>query len=65
MASMPQAQLVEFLSGSHVQLGEINLCAASIMTDFLAAPERQVLTECVSDTPALGFVLPDGTMTGE
>jgi pimeloyl-ACP methyl ester carboxylesterase len=65
MASMPQAQLVEFLSGSHVQLGEINLCAASIMTDFLAAPERQVLTECVSDTPALGFALPDGTMTGE
>lgn len=65
MASMPQAQLVEFPSGSHVQLGEINLCAASIMTAFLAAPDTPVSTDCVADTPVLGFVLPDGSMTGE
>jgi pimeloyl-ACP methyl ester carboxylesterase len=63
--SMPQLQLVEFPSGSHVQLGEINLCAAAIMTGFLAAPDSPVSTDCVADTPALGFVLPDGSMTGE
>lgn len=64
-ASMPQMQLVEFPSGSHVQLGEINRCAAAIMTAFLSDPGRPVETACVAQMPFLGFVLPDGTMTGE
>ncbi len=64
-ATLPNLQIVEFPTGSHVQIGEINLCAASIMVSFLDAPESPVATDCVAKISPLGFVLPDGRMSTE
>jgi hypothetical protein len=36
--ALPNALLVTFWQGSHVQLGEANLCAAQIVRDFVADP---------------------------
>jgi pimeloyl-ACP methyl ester carboxylesterase len=61
--ALPNALLVTFWQGSHVQLGEVNLCAAQIVEDFVADPAAEIDLSCVEEFPALGFVLPDGTIS--
>jgi pimeloyl-ACP methyl ester carboxylesterase len=59
--SLPQARMVVFPEGTHVQLGEVNFCAGKILLAFMSDPEKAVDTSCIADMPRRGFVLPDGT----
>lgn len=63
--ALPRATLVVFPEGTHVQLGEINLCAGEIMQAFLADPEAVPDTGCIAEMPRRGFALPDGTLSSE
>jgi pimeloyl-ACP methyl ester carboxylesterase len=62
-AELPQVTLAEFPEGSHVQVGEINRCAAEIMVAFAADPEKAPDLSCIAAIPQRGFALPDGTMS--
>jgi pimeloyl-ACP methyl ester carboxylesterase len=59
--ALPRAILVEFPEGTHVQLGEINLCAGQIVRAFLSAPGAAPDTGCIAEMPRRGFALPDGS----
>ncbi len=61
--TLPRATIVEFIGGTHVQLGEINLCAGEILKAFLDDPDAALDTSCVAEIPRRGFVLPDGTLS--
>lgn len=63
--ALPHATLVTFPEGTHVQLGEINLCAGTIVEAFLAGPKGAPDTRCILDMPRRGFVLPDGATSAE
>lgn len=63
--ALPDARLVVFPDGTHVQLGSVNLCAGKIMTSFVEDPKRPLPLECLAETRFLGFVLPDGTVSGD
>ena len=63
--ALPNATLVTFPGTTHVQIGGINLCAAQVMTQFVLDPTAELDTSCVEDSPLLGFVLPDGSMSQE
>jgi pimeloyl-ACP methyl ester carboxylesterase len=62
-AELPQVTLAEFPEGSHVQVGEINLCAAEIMVAFATNPSKAPDLSCIATIPQRGFGLPDGTMS--
>jgi pimeloyl-ACP methyl ester carboxylesterase len=62
--SLPNAQLVVFPDGTHVQVGAINLCAAQIITTFVQNPKAKLPLECLNQQHFPGFVLPDGSMSG-
>ena len=49
--------------GTHVQLGEVNLCAGEILRAFLADPDAAPDTSCIAAMPRRGFVLPDGSIS--
>lgn len=57
--ALPHATLVTFWEGTHVQLAEVNICAANIVRDFVADPSSEIDTSCVDEIPERGFVLPD------
>lgn len=59
--ALPRATLVVFPEGTHVQLGEINLCAGQILEAFLSNPGAAPDSGCVADMPSRGFALPDGS----
>ena len=61
--TLPRANFVLFPEGTHVQLGEINLCAGEILRAFLADPDAAPETSCIAAMPRRGFVLPDGTIS--
>jgi pimeloyl-ACP methyl ester carboxylesterase len=61
--ALPKATHVVFPGRTHVQLGGVNLCAFDILARFTRNPAAPLDTSCVRDTPVLGFVLPDGTMS--
>ncbi|MBW1749864.1 MAG: alpha/beta hydrolase [Deltaproteobacteria bacterium] len=63
--ALPNATLLTFPGRTHVQIGNINLCAAQIMTRFVLDPTTQLDTQCMVDAPKLQFVLPDGSMSGD
>lgn len=63
--SLPNARLVVFPDGTHVQLGAVNLCAARILTSFLADPGAPLPTDCLAESRWQGFLLPDGTISGQ
>lgn len=63
--SLPHATIVEFPGGTHVQLGEINLCAGEILKAFIKDPTASPDTGCIADMPPRRFALPDGTMSLE
>jgi pimeloyl-ACP methyl ester carboxylesterase len=62
-AEWPQVTLAAFPEGSHVQVGEINLCAAEIMVAFAADPSKAPDLSCIAAIPPRGFALPDGSMS--
>lgn len=61
--ALPNATLVTFWEGTHVQLGEVNLCAGQIVRAFVADPSAGIDPSCIDEIPARGFVLPDMTMS--
>ena len=63
--ALPNATLVTFPGTTHVQIAGINLCAAQVMTQFVLDPTAELDTSCVAESPLLGFVLPDGSMSQE
>jgi len=63
--ALPHATLVTFWEGTHVQLAEVNTCAARIMRDFVTEPSREIDSSCVDEIPARGFVLPDFSISVE
>ena len=65
VTELPDATLITFPGTTHVQIGGINLFAAQVMTQFVLDPTAPLDTSCVEETPVLGFVLPDGSMSQE
>ena len=63
--ALPDAQLVIFPSRTHVQIAGANFCAGQITTQFVLDPTGPLDTSCIEDDRVLGFVLPDGSMSGE
>ncbi|SEA99476.1 alpha/beta hydrolase [Rubrimonas cliftonensis] len=63
--ALPRAALVVFPEGTHVQLGEINLCAGRIVKAFLSDPAAAPDTGCIAEMARRGFVLPDGAISVE
>ncbi len=63
--NLPRATLAVFPEGSHVQLGEVNACAAGIMRAFLGDPAAKPDLGCIETLPKRGFILPDGTNSTE
>jgi pimeloyl-ACP methyl ester carboxylesterase len=61
--ALPKATHVVFQGRTHVQLAGVNLCAFDILARFTRNPAAQLDTGCVRNTPVVGFVLPDGTMS--
>lgn len=59
--SLPNARLVVFPDGTHVQVGAINRCAMQIIVAFVADPTKPLPLDCVDKSPFPGFLLPDGT----
>jgi pimeloyl-ACP methyl ester carboxylesterase len=59
--SLPNARLVVFPDGTHVQVGAINRCAMQIIVAFVADPAKPLPLDCVDKSPFPGFLLPDGT----
>jgi hypothetical protein len=60
--SLPNARLVVFPDGTHVQIGAVNLCAAQIMAAFVRDPKGALPLECLGELRFPGFVLPGGTI---
>ena len=54
-----------FPSRIHVQIAGANFCAGQITTQFVLDPTGPLDTSCIEDDRVLGFVLPDGSMSGE
>lgn len=61
--TLPNAQLVVFPDGTHVQIGAVNVCAMRIVGEFLNAPYAPVATDCLRNHGLPGFVLPDGSVS--
>lgn len=60
--SLPDARLVVFPDGTHVQVGAINTCATRIMAAFLDDPRKQLPLGCVDESRFPGFLMPDGSV---
>jgi pimeloyl-ACP methyl ester carboxylesterase len=60
--SLPNARLVVFADGTHVQIGAANVCAAQIMSAFVRDPKGPLPMECAGKLRFPGFMLPDGTV---
>jgi pimeloyl-ACP methyl ester carboxylesterase len=58
--ALPNARNVVFPGWTHVQLANSNLCAAGIVSRFVADPSAKLDTSCVG-ADAFAFILPDGT----
>ncbi|MCL4186703.1 MAG: alpha/beta hydrolase [Rhodobacteraceae bacterium] len=58
---LPRATLAVFPEGTHVQLGEVNACAAEIVVRFLDDPAVAPPLDCIARQPRRGFILPDGS----
>lgn len=63
--ALPNATLIEFPGRTHVQIAAVNLCAARVMTQFVLDPAAPLDTSCTEESPLLGFVLSDGSMSRE
>lgn len=61
--SLPDARHVVFPGHTHVQLGQINLCAKDVFTQFIADPSAELDTSCLADDQFFGFALPDGSFS--
>ena len=63
--ALADATRVTFWEGTHVQLGEVNLCAAQIVGAFVNNPTAEIDASCVDEIPRRGFVLPDYSISTE
>jgi hypothetical protein len=61
--ALPNATHVIFPGHTHVQLGQINQCAANVYTQFIADPAATLDTSCLKESNVIGFMLPDGTFS--
>jgi pimeloyl-ACP methyl ester carboxylesterase len=61
--ALPNATHLIFPGRTHVQLSSVNLCAFDIMAQFTRNPDASLDTRCMENATAMGFVLPDGTMS--
>jgi hypothetical protein len=61
--ALPNATHLIFPGRTHVQLSSVNLCAFDIMAQFTRNPDASLDTRCMEDATAMGFVLPDGTVS--
>lgn len=61
--TLPNAKHVIFPGHTHVQLGQFNLCAANVYTQFIADPAAALDTSCLMESNTIGFLLPDGTFS--
>jgi pimeloyl-ACP methyl ester carboxylesterase len=57
--TLPNARLVVFPAGTHVQMGAVNLCAGQIMMAFVRDPKGALPLACAGELSFPGFVLPD------
>lgn len=64
-SKLTHARLAVFPEGTHVQLGEVNTCAAAILRNFLDAPRAVPDLSCIDALPKRGFILPDGSNSTE
>ena len=63
--SLPNATLIMLPGSTHVQIGGANRCAAQVMTQFVLNPAAELDTSCTEQSPVLGFILPDGSVSSE
>ena len=63
--ALPNATLITFWGGSHVQLAEVNTRAAQIVSKFINDPSGEIDPSCVDEIPVRGFVLPDLSLSIE
>ncbi len=61
--ALPNARHLIFPGRTHVQLSGVNLCAFDIMAQFTRNPNGSLDTSCMEETPVMGFVLGDGTIS--
>lgn len=61
--ALPNATHLIFPGRTHVQLAGINICAFDVMAQFTRNPVAPLDTGCMNDDPAMGFVMPDGTIS--
>lgn len=61
--ALPNATFLIFPGRTHVQLAGVNLCAFEILSQFTRNPNAPMDAGCMQSAPAMGFVLPDGTMS--
>jgi pimeloyl-ACP methyl ester carboxylesterase len=61
--ALPNASHMIFPGHTHVQLGQLNQCAADIYTQFIADPAATLDTSCLKESNVIGFMLPDGTFS--
>ena len=62
--ALPEARMIVFPAGTHVQLGAANECAAAIQASFIADPAAELPTGCLSEFRWDGFLLPGDLATG-
>jgi pimeloyl-ACP methyl ester carboxylesterase len=61
--ALPNATHLVFPGRTHVQLSGVNLCAFDIMAQFTRNPNGSLDTSCMKETPVMGFILGDGTIS--
>ncbi len=61
--ALPKSTLVVFPGRTHVQIAAVNLCAAQIMTSFVLHPKDDLDMSCTENSPLLGFLLLDGSIS--
>lgn len=57
--ALPDARMVVFPAGTHVQLGAMNECAVAIMVSFLDDRSAPLQTDCLSEFRWSGFLMPE------
>lgn len=61
--NLPNARQLVFPAGTHVQLGELNFCAAELMVSFLNNPSGDFADDCLRGLKPVNFALPDGALS--
>jgi pimeloyl-ACP methyl ester carboxylesterase len=57
--ALPNAALILFSGTTHVQIANINQCAAKVMKQFVAVPTAALNTACIAEAVPMSFVVPE------